>query len=438
MSSNKLKKMIALDNPLRIWYHLLRAIIANFLNGFPSKDMIIIWITWTNWKTTTTNIIARWLKEAWEKVFMFSTVNYFIWDKEYTNNSKMTSPDTFLLQSLLKQARNEWCKYAVIETSSHSILMHRNRGIDYDIAVLTNITQDHLDLHHTMDNYVQTKLKLFKSLISAKRKQNIKKTAIINIDSDYKDLFTAETYDVMTTYWFDHDATLRPKNIQNLLEYTSFEVKIPSNTLNIKTKLRWKHNIYNILWAIWVFLSLWVMQPEQIEKSIYESQVIPWRMEEVQNYEWYKIYIDYAHTPDALENVLKTIREISWVNRILTVFWATWDRDKSKRPIMWKIVSQMSDYVILTQDDDYTEDPREIIKDVLVWIERKEWENFWIIPNRETAIRTAILQAQRNDVVLIAWKWDEHIMMTNYWAVPYNDKETVLKILKEVDDNKIL
>lgn len=433
----EIKKLISLDNPLRLFYHLLKAIIANIYYWFPSKNMIVIWVTWTNGKTTTTNIIAKWLKKSWKKVFMFSTINYMIWDKEYRNDTKMTTPDPFYLQGLLAKAKKEGCEIAVIETSSHSIFMNRTWWIDYDIAVLTNITQDHLDLHKTMENYVRTKLKLFKWLISSSRKPWVKKTAIINIESDYKDLFLAETYDVLTTYWLDYTSNLKPKNIKNDISWVSFLVKIPWNTIKIKTSLYWKHNVYNILWAIWVFLSFW-MKVEDIEKSIEEIDFIPWRLEEIKNNEWFKIFVDYAHTPDALENVLNTLREISQVKRIITVFWATWDRDKSKRPIMWEVVSRLSDYVILTQDDDYSEDTISIIKDVLPWIEKKEWENFWVIPERVSAIRTAILQAQENDVVLVAGKWDEHIMVTNEWVIPYNDKEVILKILKEIDDNKIV
>lgn len=434
---SNVKKLIALDNPLRLSYHYLRAVIANYMYGFPSKNMLIIGVTGTNGKTTTTNIIARGLKASGKKVFMFSTVNYFIGDTEYRNDTKMTSPDPFLLQKLLRQAQNEWCEIAVIETSSHAIFYNRIWWIDYDIAILTNITQDHLDLHKTMDNYVRTKLKLFKKLISSQRKPWVKKTAIINIDANYKDLFLNEAYDVLTTYGLDFDSNLRPVNIENNIDYVTFDLKIPSDTLKIKTKLRWKHNIYNILWAVWVFLSLG-MKPRDIEKSIQDVEVVPGRLEEVNNYEWFKVFVDYAHTPDALENILHTLKNINGIKRIITVFWATGDRDKTKRPIMWKIVSQMSDYVILTQDDDYTEKTQDIVKDVLPGIERKQWENFWIILNRESAIRTALLEAQKNDVVLIAGKWDEHMMMTNEWPVPYNDKEVVLKILKEIDDNKVM
>lgn len=432
-----IKKLISLDNPLRLFYHLVRAVCANLIYGFPSKDMVIIWVTWTNWKSTTTNIIARWLKESWKKVFMFSTINYFIWDKEYRNDYKMTSPDVFVLQKLLAEAKKEWCEYAVIETASHWILMNRVWWIEYDIAVLTNITQDHLDLHWTMENYVRTKLKLFKNLISNARKPNVKKTAVINIESEYKELFLSETYDVLTTYWVDYQSNLKPTNIQNELDYTSFEVKIPDDTLHIKTKLRWKHNIYNILWAIWVFLSLWI-KTRVIENSISNIESVPGRLEEVKNDEWFKIFIDYAHTPDALEKTLLTLKEIKWINKIITVFWATWDRDRTKRPIMWEIVSKMSDVVILTQDDDYTEKPENIIKDILPWISRIQWDNFWIIIDRESAIRTAILKAEKDDVILIAWKWDEHVMVTNDGIIPYNDKDITQKILKEIDDNKIV
>ncbi len=431
------KQMISLDNPVRLLYHLLRAIAANFLYGFPSRGMTIIWVTGTNGKTTTTNIIARWLKDSGKKVFMFSTVNYFIGDEEFRNDTKMTSPDPFLLQKLLHEAKKKWCEMAVIETSSHAITMNRIWGIDYDIALLTNISQDHLDLHHTMDNYVRTKLKLFKWLISSSRKPGIKKTAIINLESEYKELFLNETYDVLTTYGFDYNANLKAENIQNEIDGVFFDVKIPGNILKIKTTLRGKHNIYNILWAIWVFLTLW-LKTEEIEKSITSVWVVPGRLEEVNNYEWFKIFIDYAHTPDALENVLQTLRNINGVKRIITVFWATWDRDTTKRPIMWEVVSRLSDYVILTQDDDYTEKTQDIMKDILPGIERKEWENFWIIPDREVAIRTALLQAEKDDAILIAGKWDEHQMMTNLGPIAYNDKEVVLKVLKEIDDNKIM
>ena len=165
-----LRKIIALDSPLRIFYHYIRGVVAVFLYGNPSKDMIIIGVTGTKGKTTTTNIITKGLLEAGKKVFMFSTVNYCIDGNYFDNNSKMTMDSPFALQKLLKQARDVGCEYAVIETSSHGIFYHRNQGIDYDVVVLTNISQDHLDLHHTMENYVETKARIFKNLVAYRRK----------------------------------------------------------------------------------------------------------------------------------------------------------------------------------------------------------------------------------------------------------------------------
>lgn len=433
----KLKKSIGLNNPFRMAYHHIRWILAYFLYKNPSKNMIVIGVTGTNGKTTTTNIIARWLKELGEKVFMFSTVNYFIDDEEYINNTKMTSPSPFLLQEVLQRAKEKGCNIAIIETSSHSIFYNRNRWIDYDIVVLTNITQDHLDLHETMQNYVQTKLKLFKNLIISKRKKGIKKTAIINIESEYKDLFLNETYDTLYTYGKDNKASIKVENIVSTIDATKFNVKFAGWKLNIETPLRGTFNIYNILASIWVFLSLG-HKPEAIEQALRATTWVPGRLEEVKNNEGYKIFIDYAHTPDALEQVLSTLKEIEWAGRVITVFWATGDRDKTKRPEMGKIVSDLSDVVILTQDDDYSEKTENIINDVTSGINRKQTEDFWVIVNRKEAIRNALLQAQKNDIILIAWKGDEHIMMTNAWPIKWHDKDITLELLQEIDDNKIL
>lgn len=434
---NKLKNIISLDNPIRLLYHKIRAIIANLYYGFPSKNMTIIWVTWTNWKTTTCNIIAKWLQASWKKVFMFSTVNILMNWKEYQNDTKMTSPDAFVLQRLLKDAKNEWCNIAIIETASHWLKMNRVWWIEYDIAVLTNITQDHLDLHKTMEDYVNTKLSLFKNLITNTRKPKVKKTAIINIDSDYSDLFMAETYDGLFTYWKDRWATLVAKHITQSRDTTKFEIDVAWPNINIETRLQWEFNIQNILAAVGVFMSLWI-KSEIITESIKNVSGIPWRMENINNDEWYQIIIDYAHTEDALKNVLETIKSFKNIWKIITVFWATWDRDKTKRSLMWEVVSKLSDVVILTQDDDYSEKTEEIIKDIIPWIERKEWEDYWIIPSREEAILAAIMKAEINDVVLIAWKWDEHVMITNDWPVEWHDKTIVRKILKWIDDNKII
>lgn len=431
-----LKSIISLDNPFRLLYHKLRAITANIIYWFPSKDMKIIWITGTNWKTTTSNIIAKWLKSAWYKVFMFTTVNIIIGDKEYINNTKMTSPDAFLLQKLLKQAKNEWCEIAVIETASHGIKMSRVWWIEYDFAVLTNITQDHLDLHRTMKDYVNTKLRLFKELITNKRKPWVKKTWIININSEYSDLFLAETYDSLYKYWLWWKAELTAINLDNNWLPSKFDIKIPWSLIKVETKLKWNFNIENILAAVWVFIGFW-LSSEQISNAIKSIDWVPGRLEMVDNNIWADIFVDYAHTEDALEKVLTTLKWLNY-NKVITIFWATWDRDKTKRPIMWQVVSRISDIVILTQDDDYTEDTNSIIKDVMVGIDRKKWEDYYVISSRKEAIELWISLLSKWDCLLVAGKWDEHKLITNNWPIDWHDKSIITDILKWIDDNKII
>ncbi len=433
----KLKSLIALDNPFRLGYHFVRAVIANIYYGFPSKDMVIIGVTGTNGKTTTSNIIAEGLKASGRKVFMFTTVNIMIGDETFTNHSKMTSPDVFELQRYFAIAKKEGCDIAVIETASHGIAMHRIWGLDYDICVLTNITQDHLDLHGTMENYVNTKLKIFHKLMYYKRKEGVKKTGVINMESEYKERFLNETYDSLYSYGFSHDANIKATSIKNTRDTMNFIVSIPWKDIPIKTYLRWNFNIYNILAAIGVFTSLWIDR-DTISKIIAKVHTIPWRMEEVRSKDGFSVFIDYAHTADALENVLETLWEMKWKGRVITVFGCTGDRDISKRPLMWQVVSRLSDVVIVTQDDDYTENPQKIIKDILPGIDRKQWEDFWIIANRKEAIRTALVMAKKDDIILLAGKWDEHALLTNDGPVEWHEKTIVEQMLKKIDGNTIL
>ncbi len=399
--------------------------------------MTIIWVTGTNGKTTTCNIIAGWLKESWRKVFMYTTVNIMIGNQVFANPNKMTSPDVFELQRLLSIAKKEECDIAVIETASHGIKMHRIWGLDYDISVLTNITQDHLDLHRTMDDYVNTKLKIFKKLMYYKRKPWVKKTGIINMESEYKELFLAETYDSLFTYGSSYESNIRAEDIQNAKSSMNFRVKMPWDDIMVKTELRGSFNVSNILAAIGVFASLGISK-SVIEKALKETQTIPGRMDEIKAKAGFSIFIDYAHTPDALEKVLETLGEMKGKGRIITVFGACWDRDKTNRPTMWSVISRLSDSVILTQDDDYSESPQDIIKDILPWVDRKQWEDFWIIVDRKEAIRTALVSAKKDDIVLIAWKGDEHVRVSNQWNVPWHDKTIAEWILKDIDDNTII
>lgn len=429
-----IRKLIPLDSPLRTTYHYVRGVLAYWISGNPARDMIVIGITGTKGKTTTTNIVAQWLQKSGKKVAMFSTVNMMIDGKIQENNLKMTSPWPFVLWDFLKQAKEVGCTHAVIETSSHALYYHRVHGLRYDVAVLTNISQDHLDLHKTMDNYVEAKLQLFKNLYKYGIRKEVRKVWIVNIDSEYASRFLTKdiVVDNMMTVGFAPSASVRAENVTHTLLSTEFDIRIASNTFHLSSRLQGDFNISNILCAVAVLISQKIDIPV-IQDMIQEFACVPGRLEEVPNLRWAKIYVDYAHTEESLKSVLETLRKIEWIQRIITVFGATGDRDKTKRPKMWRIVDILSDEIILTDDDTYTEDSLAIIRQVSEWIKRKEWDRFWIVPSREDAIRTALIMLREGDLLLVAGKWAETVQVTQKGSIPYNDRKTIERILMEIE-----
>jgi UDP-N-acetylmuramyl tripeptide synthase len=197
-----IKQIIPVDSPLRKTYHYILGVLAFWLSGNPAKDMIVIGVTGTKGKTTTSNLIARGLIASGKKVAMFTTVNMIIGDEEEENTMKMTTPSPFAVWNFITRARDAGCEYLVMETSSHALFFHRVHGLNYDVAVMTNISQDHLDLHKTMENYVQTKLLLFKNLYKYGIRKGIKKIGVVNIDNEYATRFLAKdiVVDAMHTF----------------------------------------------------------------------------------------------------------------------------------------------------------------------------------------------------------------------------------------------
>ncbi len=429
-----LRQFIALDSPIRLTYHYIRGVIAFWLSGNPTRDMIVIGVTGTKWKTTTTNLIAQWLQKSWKKVAMFSTVNISINGEVEDNNMKMTTPSPFFLWSWLRDARDAGCEYAVIETSSHALYYHRVHGLRYDAAVLTNIAQDHLDLHKTMDNYVDTKMQLFRNLYKNGIKKWTRKVGVVNIDSEYSDRFLSRdiVVDNLYTVWFSPSAQIRAENVTNTDFTTEFDVRIPSNQFHLTSRLPGNFNISNILCAVAILMSQKI-DITTIQALIAEFACVPGRLEEIVNTRGAKIYVDYAHTEDSLRSVLDTLRQISTTQRIITVFGATGDRDRTKRPKMGKVVDDLSDLVILTDDDTYTEDSLRIIRDVSEGITRREGDGFWIIPSREDAIRTACIMLRPGDVLIVAGKGAETVQVTQKWSIKWNDRKVIEAILMEID-----
>jgi UDP-N-acetylmuramoyl-L-alanyl-D-glutamate--2,6-diaminopimelate ligase len=430
----KLKKLIPLDSPIRLTCHYLMGWLAYTASGNPAKDMIVIGVTGTKGKTTTSNLIAKWLIASGKKVAMFTTVNMIIGDIEEENQLKMTTPSPWEVWEFIARAKSAGCEYLIMETSSHALFYHRVHGLRYDVAVLTNISQDHLDLHKTMDNYVETKLSLFKSLYRYGIRKEVRKVWVVNIDSEYASRFLSKdiVVDAMHTYGIWPTASIRAENIESKETGLAFDVKMASSKFHIKSKLQWEFNIMNILAATAVLISQKVPL-ETIAKTMGLVWGVPGRLEEVPNMRKGKIFVDYAHTEESLRSVLDTVRKIDGTKRVILLFWATGDRDKSKRPKMWRVADMMADVIILTDDDTYTEDSLAIIRDVTEGIKRREWEDFWIVPDREDAIRTALLMLHPWDVLLAAGKWAETVQVTQSWPLPWNDRKVIERILMEIE-----
>lgn len=429
-----LRKIIPLGSPLRMTYHYLRGVIAFWISGNPAKDMIVIGVTGTKGKTTTANLIAQWLQQAGHKVAMFSTVNMLIDGNVTENNLKMTTPSPFILWGFIREAKQAGCRYLVIETSSHALYYHRVHGLHYDIAVLTNISQDHLDLHKTMENYVDTKRQMFKNLYKYGVHKWVKKVSVVNIDTEYASTFLSKDIvtDNLYTIGFVPGAQVRAENVVCKSDSTLFDVKIPSNSFHVQTRLFGDFNISNILCAIAVFMSQRIDIPK-IQSIIRDFATVPGRLEEIPNKRGAKIFVDYAHTEESLRNVLQTVKAIDGVKRTIVVFGATGDRDTSKRPKMWRVAHEWADVVILTDDDTYTEDSLSIIRDVSGGIPRREGEGFWIIPSRMDAIRTALIMLRPGDAFIIAGKGAETVQVTQKWSIPWSDRKAVLGILAEIE-----
>lgn len=314
-----LRKLIALDSPIRIFYHYLRGLIAFTVYGNPAQDMVVIGITGTKGKSTVTNIVAKGLELSGKKVFMFSTIQYAIAGEWHENTMKMTSVDPFVLQRLLVQAKRAGCEYAVIEVSSHAIFYNRIYGLDFDVAAFTNLSQDHLDLHHTMEHYRDTKLRLFSGLVTGKRKKGIKKVSVVNIDDPASDKFLEATTDILYTYGSLSNAQIQAKDIVTSATGTSFGVRMPANQFHIETGLCGEFNVKNILAAIGVLVSQKV-DVETIKKTLASIDTLPGRLERVPTDFPITVFVDYAHTEESLRAVLETIRSFSGIGRIITVF----------------------------------------------------------------------------------------------------------------------
>jgi len=448
-----LKKLT--PRPLLNLYHLLMAHLAVLIYRNPSTKMIVIGVTGTKGKSSTSQLIAKVLEQAGYKVGLSTTIAFKIGKKEWINDKKMTMLGRFNLQNLLSKMVKEKCKYVIIETSSEGIAQYRHIGIAYDILVFTGLTPEHIETHGGFENYKQVKLKIFRDLEKRKNKKlasinvggqtfarlqgneknMVKKTIIANEESEHAKDFLNFKIDKKIKY---QESGIKTQD----QEYKTTEIKSDKNGASFKLdntlinlKLLGRFNIQNALAAASVALSQGI-NLETIKKALEQVDLIPGRMEVLYDKD-FKVVVDYAHEPNSLERMYKDVA--SWPhNKIITVFGsAGGGRDKSKRPKMGALAAKYCDTIILTTEDTFEEDVNTIINDLAKGIgENGKWKiedgNLLKIIDRREAIKKAIELAQKDDIVLVLGKGTEQKMVLNHGTFDWDDRDVTRQVLKEV------
>lgn len=388
--------------------------------GDPSLKIRMIGVTGTNGKTTTTYICKALLEAMGHPVGLIGTVAYQIGER--TMPATHTTPGSLELQQLLAKMVTGGCTTAVMEVSSHALAQDRTSGCEYDVAVFSNLTQDHLDFHKTMEEYFQAKLRLFTEL---KGGHKANKRAIVNIDDYYGARIVERCPVPVWTYALKAKADLRAEAVRLSLQGTTFTAATPVGSFPIESHLVGEHNVYNLLAAIGVALHEGAT-PTQIREAVVRVTNVPGRFERVIAGQPFTVAVDYAHTEDALVRLL-TAAQVLKTRRIITVFGCGGDRDRGKRPKMGEVAVRYSDVVILTSDNPRTEDPLSILEQVEVGVSEalrlRPHVQYRKVSDRRDAIEEAVREARSGDMVLIAGKGHEDYQIIGTKKVHFDDRE---------------
>ncbi|MBP3887168.1 MAG: UDP-N-acetylmuramoyl-L-alanyl-D-glutamate--2,6-diaminopimelate ligase [Cellulosilyticum sp.] len=395
---------------------LAMAQIANNAYEHPSESFKLVGVTGTNGKTSITFLLGQILEAYKQKVGIIGTIENRIGTQVL--KAERTTPESLDLQRLFRKMADEKVDVAMMEVSSHALELKRTVGSKFRLGIFTNLTQDHLDFHKTMENYAKAKARLFKCC----------ETGIVNLDSDYIQLITEGATCKLVTYGIDHEADYHAKNIKITAAGVTYTLDSPEGTFEIAVPIPGKFTVYNTLAVIAAARQLDIPMTHIIA-ALAELKGVPGRVQSFTSEKGYSVLVDYAHTPDGLENVLETIKEFA-KGRIITVFGCGGDRDKTKRPIMGRIAAQYSDHVIITSDNPRTEDPFTILDEVEAGV-KELTAHYDKIEDRETAICQALKEALSEDVVLIAGKGHENYQILKDRIIHFDDCEVVRKYLQE-------
>ncbi len=387
--------------------------------GNPLKSMKLIGVTGTNGKTSVSYMTKEILEKAGHKCGLIGTIQHMIGDETLPSNN--TTPGAYELNEMFYNMKNAGCDYVIMEVSSHALDQKRICGVTFDVAMFTNLTQDHLDYHKTMDNYLRAKQKLFKMC----------KTAIVNYDDMYTPkLLEGVKAEIVTYSAESNNATYSAKGIGYKADGVDFDIVGYNLIARINMKTGGKFSVYNALCAACcgVVLGLPV---REVAASLSKLNGVKGRAEVVPTGRDFHVIIDYAHTPDGLENILSTFSDVP-KNRLITLFGCGGDRDKTKRSIMGSVAAKLSDLCIVTSDNPRTENPSQIIKDIVVGFKDSKTP-YVVIENRIEAIKYAINNASEGDIIVLAGKGHETYQILNTGKIHLDEREIVKEALEELE-----
>ncbi|MGB7295044.1 MAG: UDP-N-acetylmuramoyl-L-alanyl-D-glutamate--2,6-diaminopimelate ligase [Candidatus Aminicenantales bacterium] len=395
---------------------------ANFY-GHPSLGLKVIGITGTKGKTTLTYLLESILQKAGFQPGVIGTINYR-WPK-MVRPAPRTTPEAPDLQRMMSEMREQGVTHCLIEVSSHALDLKRVWGVHFDIAVFTNLSPEHLDYHASMEDYFEAKKRLF--FLNAK-----KRTAVVNLDDPWGNRLMAELPLTTISFGLEPAAIVRAEQCRFAENGIKAEVDYPGGQVEICSALLGRHNLYNILAAVATGLALNVPAPA-IKDGISALKTIPGRLEKVENTLGFHIFVDYAHTDQAMRSLLEAVRGLK-PQRILLVFGAGGDRDKAKRLRMGEVAASLADQAFITSDNPRSEDPLAIIAEIEQGFINKGAKNYAIIPDRKEAIVRALTTARKGDYVLIAGKGHENYQILKNKTIHFDDIEAVRSILATVKE----
>ena len=385
--------------------------------GYPAEKISVVGVTGTNGKTTVTNLIKQIIEKCTgAKVGLIGTNLNMIGDRQL--DAKLTTPESYEMQQLMAEMVSEGCQYAVMEVSSHALHLDRVHGIQFDVGVFTNLSPDHLDFHGTIENYANAKALMFKNC----------KCAAINIDDEYARFMIEGTNCRVITYAvYDGVADIVAKNIMLRADRVDFCALMIGNLIRVALPIPGMFSVYNALAAMSAAMTLGI-DIEHIANVMHTCEGVKGRAEVVRTDSDFTVLIDYAHTPAALENIIKTARGFT-KGRLITLFGCGGDRDKAKRPMMGEIAARLSDIIIVTSDNPRTEAPSAIIDEIIVGVE-KTGALYHRIENRREAIYWALENASAGDVLILAGKGHETYQILGNEKIDFDEREIVKEFFR--------